>query len=67
VERRIPIFPFSREQRTLKQLHRSLAVYRLAFGQPRQEDLLELLMSRSVEGGAIDIDICRICLEPPEE
>jgi hypothetical protein len=67
VERRVPMFPFSREQRTLKELQRSLAVYRLAFGQPRQEDLLELLTSRAEEGGAIDIEVCRICLEPPEE
>jgi len=43
VERRVPSLPFSREIRRLDWLKRSLTVYRLAFGQPRQEDLLEYL------------------------
>ena len=43
VERRVPMLPFSREVRRLEWLKRSLTVYRLAFGQPRQEDLLEYL------------------------
>jgi len=43
VERRVPMLPFSREGRRLEWLKRSLTVYRLAFGQPRQEDLLEYL------------------------
>jgi hypothetical protein len=43
VERRVPMLPFSREVRKLEWLKRSLTVYRLAFGQPRQEDLLEYL------------------------
>lgn len=45
VERRVPMLPFSREVRKLDWLKRSLTVYRLAFGQPRQEDLLEHLHS----------------------
>lgn len=47
VERRIPMFPFSRETGKLKRLQRGLAVYRLAFGQPRQEDLMEFLANRN--------------------
>jgi Helicase conserved C-terminal domain len=43
VERRVPILPFSRETQRLDWLKRSLTVYRLAFGQPRQDDLLEYL------------------------
>ena len=39
------MLPFSREIRRLEWLKRSLTVYRLAFGQPRQEDLLEYLHS----------------------
>ena len=42
-ERRIPILPFSKEEGRLKQLKRSLTVYRLAFGQPRQDDLIAFL------------------------
>jgi hypothetical protein len=43
IERHVPLLPFSREVSQLKRLKRSLAVYRLAFGQPRQEDLVGLL------------------------
>ena len=43
VERRVPILPFSRETQRLDWLKRSLTVYRLAFGQPRQDDLLGYL------------------------
>jgi hypothetical protein len=43
VERRVPMLPFSREMRRLEWLKRSLTIYRLAFGQPRQEDLLNYL------------------------
>jgi hypothetical protein len=43
VERRVPILPFSREVQRLDWLKRSLAVYRLALGQPRQDDLLKYL------------------------
>ena len=43
VERLVPLPPFSSENAKFKALKRSLAVYRLAFGQPRQEDLIEFL------------------------
>ena len=43
VKRRVPILPFSRETQRLEWLKRSLTVYRLAFGQPRQDDLLGYL------------------------
>lgn len=45
VERRVPMLPFSREVQRLKWLKQSLTLYRLTFGQPRQEDLLEYLNS----------------------
>lgn len=43
VERLVPLPPFSSENGRFKALKRNLAVYRLAFGQPRQEDLIEFL------------------------
>lgn len=43
VERRVPLLPLSREVAQLRRLKQMLAIYRLAFGQPRQEDLLEYL------------------------
>jgi hypothetical protein len=53
VERRVPLLPLSREIAQLARLKQMLAIYRLAFGQPRQEDLLEYLgasASITVEG-----------------
>src|ERR1700730_16765121 len=49
VERRVPMLPFSREVKRLEWLKRSLTIYRLAFGQPRQDDLLEYLQGLSGE------------------
>ena len=43
VERRVPLLPYSRELARLEWLKKSVAVYRLAFGQPRQDDLLSYL------------------------
>lgn len=43
VERLVPLPPFSSEHARYRALKRSLAVYRLAFGQPRQEDLVTYL------------------------
>ncbi len=46
IERLVPILPFSRESARLPLLRKSLAIYRLAFGQPRQEELVEFLSDR---------------------
>jgi hypothetical protein len=43
IERHAPTLPLSREAARLPALRGSLAVYRMVFGQPRQEDLLEHL------------------------
>lgn len=65
VERRVPLLPFSREVRRLEWLKRSLTVYRLAFGQPRQEDLLEYLHSLpGTETVAEDLAELQIRLDP---
>jgi hypothetical protein len=61
VERRVPMLPFSREQQRLPDLKASLAVYRLVFGQPRQEDLLSHLKERDTEALAA----WRFDLSPP--
>lgn len=39
----MPVLPSSREQGQLVALERSLVTYRLALGQPGQEDLVEFL------------------------
>jgi Helicase conserved C-terminal domain len=43
IERHVPVLPFSRESVNLPRLRKALAAYRLAFGQPRQDELLEFL------------------------
>ena len=65
VQRRVPLLPFSREVDQLRRLIGSLAVYRLAFGQPRQQDLVEYLSKRRADTGELDLDQFRISLEPP--
>lgn len=65
VERRVPTLPFSREVRRLEWLKRSLTLYRLAFGQPRQEDLLEYLHSLlGSDMSAEDLAELQIQLQP---
>lgn len=65
VERRIPILPLSKESHKYMHLKQGLALYRLVFGQPRQEDLLFSIGKNWVsdaEGG----NSLMISLEPPE-
>jgi hypothetical protein len=52
VERRVPLLPYSREVERLRRLKRNLAIYRLVFGQPRQEDLLTHLTEHMSEAQA---------------
>jgi Helicase conserved C-terminal domain len=46
IERHVPMLPLSREVERFEQLRRSLAIYRMAFGQSRQEDLVAYLIER---------------------
>jgi len=63
IERHVPALPLSRDRERLQELCRSLAVYRMVFGQSRQEDLVALLMSRlDLE----DMDKLKIDLSPPK-
>ena len=66
IERLVPVLPFSRESARLPRLRKSLAVYRLAFGQPRQEELVEFLGDRiSPEHLSGWLSQLRIDLSPP--
>ncbi len=49
IERHVPMLPFSREVERLEGLRRSLAIYRMVFGQNRQEDLIKYLLSHVPE------------------
>jgi len=39
----VPLYPFSRDIEKFRNLIKILAFYRLTFGQPRQEELVEAL------------------------
>ncbi len=66
IERHVPMLPFSREAAALPRLKAALATYRLAFGQPRQEELIEFLSER-VPPDELNqlIESLRIDLTPP--
>jgi hypothetical protein len=64
VERRIPLLPYSKEIGKLKRLKQGLALYRMVFGQPRQEDLLfSLSQNGNIE--SVDLTDWLISLQPP--
>jgi hypothetical protein len=46
IERYVPAMPLSHDTQRLDDLKRSMAAYRLVFGQPRQEDLVAYLKGR---------------------
>lgn len=47
IERVVPAMPFSTELARLDEILRILALYRLSFGQPRQQELIENLLKRN--------------------
>ena len=69
IERLVPVLPFSYESARLPQLRKSLAVYRLAFGQPRQEELVEFLGDRVADEDRTPsaLSQLRIDLSPPTD
>ncbi len=48
IERVVPLYPFSLDQSRLNHILRTLAIYRLAFGQPRQAELVDHLLERNL-------------------
>ncbi|MCQ3803218.1 MAG: helicase-related protein [bacterium] len=65
IERHVPALPLSRDASQLKALQRSLAVYRMVFGQPRQDDLTTFLLEQCDPGTLRDIEpLLRIDLWP---
>ena len=46
IERHVPALPLSRDSDQLRALKQALAVYRMVFGQPRQDDLMTFLLDR---------------------
>jgi hypothetical protein len=65
IERWIPSFPLSKDQNREQRLKRDRALYRLAFGQPRQEDLLSILDQQGYAEDDERLRELRINLRPP--
>jgi len=63
INRHVPCMPLSRDIERLQDLKKTLAVYRMVFGQPRQDDLVEFLkrymdeeeISQAVQNFRIDL------------
>lgn len=62
IERYVPALPLSRDWERLKELQKSSAIYRMVFGQSRQEDLVAFLINHLDNE---DMDKLRIDLSPP--
>ena len=66
IERHVPAMPFSREVERLYGLRRALAIYRMVFGQSRQEDLIAYLLAQIPEEKRAEIVAeLQIDLSPP--
>lgn len=55
IERIIPMMPMSREVGRIREVLKILSLYRLAFGQPRQEELLGNLLERNMNDDDIKL------------
>lgn len=61
----VPYYPLSQEIERSQRMRRDRALYRLAFGQPRQEDLIELLEAQGLAADEQRLRELRIDLRPP--
>jgi hypothetical protein len=68
IERHLPITPYSREASRRDPLLASLAYYRLAFGQPRQEELVRHVLD-AIDDDVLRADLAeiRVDLSPPRK
>lgn len=67
IERHVPTLPLSQEIEKLQALKKSLVIYRMVFGQTRQEDMIDYLLSRITDADVGDISrLLQIELRPPK-
>ena len=67
IERHVPMYPLSKDIVRYADLRRSLGAYRMVFGQPRQDELLEYLLDKlDPEKLEECIENARIDLSPPK-
>ena len=66
IERHVPTIPLSKEVLQFAKLKNSLVLYRMVFGQNRQEDLINYLQQQASEVELAELaKACRIDLSPP--
>lgn len=65
IQRHVLPYPLSQDHDRYRRLKDDLAVYRLTFGQPRQEDLAELLQRRGVHLDHAEVSSLHLDLRPP--
>lgn len=60
IERIVPMYPMSQDRLKYNRLIKILSLYRLTLGQPRQEELIEIIGSKGVDivGEELFIDLC---------
>lgn len=67
IERHVPALPLSRDLERLSALRRTLAIYRMVFGQPRQDELVEFLLRHVAPDDMREwVERLRIDLAPPQ-
>ena len=64
VERLVAPFALSSDEDKYERIKQDVALYRLAFGQPRQEDMIELLRRRGLDADVERLMAARIDLAP---
>jgi hypothetical protein len=65
IERYVMGFPLSRDLSRWEELRDMLALYRLAYGQPRQDDMVSLLARRGIAADESRMSELRLDLRPP--
>ena len=66
IDRCVLPYPLSVDRARLDRMKKELALYRLAFGQSRQEDLVELMRLNGLAGRPADVERLRIDLRAPQ-
>ena len=67
IQRYSPVLPLSRDAARIDSLRQALTVYRMVFGQPRQDDLLEFILREVPENRREDLAaVLTIDLSPPK-
>ena len=68
IQRYSPVLPLSRDAARIDSLRQALTVYRMVFGQPRQDDLLDFILREVPEDRRQDLAAALIIdLSPPKQ